>query len=90
MKLEYISVAEIFNDSDEVILAKLLAAHQALRLIALEMKNDVELQRELKVVEELKAPYRRRILRQKSILNAAEIVARSRNIILPEDKLDGD
>lgn len=88
MRLEYIGVSEIFKDSDEVILAKLLAAHQALRLIQLEMRNDVELQKAMKAVTVLKEPYKLRILRNKSIINAAELVARSRNIILEEDRAD--
>jgi hypothetical protein len=88
MKLEFIGVSEIFNDTDEVILAKLLAAHQALRLIQLEMRNDIELQRAIKVVATLKEPYNRRILRNKSIVSSAELVARSRNIILTEDRAD--
>ena len=88
MKLEYIGVAELFNDKDEVILAKLLAAHQAIRQINIEQKLDVELNRAIKAVEDLKAPYRRRILRQRSIVSAGELVARARDIILPEDKTE--
>ena len=88
MKLEFIGISEIFKDSDEVILAKLLAAHQAVRDINMELKNDVEVQKAQRALDLLKEPYKKRLLRQKSIIQAAEIVARSRNIILAEDKAE--
>ncbi len=88
MKLEFIGISEIFNDSDAVILAKLLAAHQAIRDIQVEQRNDIEVQKAQKRLDLLKEPYKIRTRRQKSIIQAAEIVARSRNIILPEDKAE--
>jgi hypothetical protein len=88
MRLDMIGVTEIFNDPDEIILAKLLSAHQAIRDVKNEMKLDVDIRKAQKELDEVKAPYKKRILRQQSIINAAELVARSRGIILPEDKID--
>lgn len=88
MKLDFIGVTEIFKDADEVILAKLLSAHQSIRDIKLEQKLDVDVKQAQKELDRLREPYRRRILRQQSIINAAELVARSRGILMPEDKID--
>lgn len=85
MKLDYIGVTEVFNDPDEVIMAKLLAAHQAVRDINFEVRHDVEIQKLQRQMEVLKGPYKKRMLRQKSIINATELIARSRGLILPED-----
>jgi hypothetical protein len=86
MKLEFIGISEIFKDSDEVILAKLLAAHQAVRDITESMKKDVEIQKLQRQLDKLKEPYRVKILRNRSIIQAAEIVARSRGLIKVQEE----
>ena len=81
MKLQYMSAINIMKLSDEEVCHALMSSYQLIKDINAEMKNDEEVKRLTKELDELKSPYRKRILVQKSIANAAELVARSRGIL---------
>jgi len=88
MKTKFAESTLLFGETDDVIRAKLLAAYQAIKDINREIKNDAKinaLQEELML---LKEPYKLRILRQRNIIESAEVVAKARNLISEEDKLD--
>lgn len=88
MKTTFAEAALIFNEPDEVIIAKLLAAYQAIKDINREMKDDSKIQELQDEINTLKEPYKLRIMRQRNIIEAAEVVAKARNLIATEDKLD--
>lgn len=84
MKLEFIGTVDMVNDTDEVVLSKLLAAYQAIKDVKAEMRGDVEIKKVQRELDRLREPYKKRILRFQAISNAAELVARSRGILPPE------
>lgn len=85
MKLELLTALEMRDDNDTVLMAKLLSAHQALRNIEREMKDDSRIKQLQKELDTAKRPYKLRLLRQKNIVAAAELVAKSRGIHIPEE-----
>ena len=88
MQLNQIGIVELIKETDGVIIQKLLSAHQAIRDINREIKMDARIKAKQKEMDELKAPFRRRILKQKSIVSAAELVATSRGLIISEERDD--
>jgi len=88
MKLNHAEIVNFMQDTDEQLIARLLAAHQAIKDINTELKYDTRIKELQDELAELKEPYKKRILRQRNIIAGAELLAKAKNLILTEDKLD--
>ena len=88
MKLNHAEIVNFMQDTDEQLIARLLAAHQAIKDINTELKYDTRIKELQDELAELKEFYKKRILRQRNIIAGAELLAKAKNLILTEDKLD--
>lgn len=78
MKLEHLASIELINDDRETLLAKLLAAHNIVRDVNAELKADRDIKALQKRIDELKKPYKLRLLEAQGIIASATLVARAK------------
>lgn len=85
MRLKNIGCINMLNLSKEEVLAQLLEAYQAIKEISVAMKNDATVKHYTEELNNAKAPYRRQILIQRSIMASTELIAKANGWIVGFD-----
>lgn len=81
MKLNLSSVEEYDKLSDDEVRLEILKVQHDLSQVPHKMDSDIHLQKAMRVVESLKAPYHSERQRLKSVLATLNIIGRSRSIL---------
>lgn len=86
MSFVSLGITELLEADEEQVLKTLLSAYQTVRDIQAEMKTDYNIRSAKKALDEAQAPFRKRILQQKSIIASAELVARGKGFLKTLEK----